>query len=133
LHFGGKGKAGGTSRLAKELGTTPRTVQRYITAGAEKRKPSKAIQQRLNEIAKAQGMKPPITAAKIELDGTIAVNGKGKSYERQRQIDLEIAEDDWERLQDYAREGDEGAAWDLLAASYGVDSMELITGNISIS
>jgi hypothetical protein len=137
----------GTSGLAQELSGTSdkksreyksamRNVNRYIAPeGKQRRAPSKATQTRLNELAKEKGMKPPAPTGGvgINLDGSIAVNGRGKAYTRDREIDLEIAEEDWSLLEDYAREGDEGAAWDLLAASYGVDSMELISGNISIN
>jgi len=126
--------AGTSDKKSKEYKSSLRNVNRYIApAGKQQRKPSAATQQRMNQIAREQKMKPPPPkgGVGVNLDGKIIVGGSPDKA-RDREIDLDIAEEDWARLQDAAIDGDEAAAWDVLADAYGVDYMEMVDGEITI-
>ena len=68
----------------------------------------------------------------ITLEGTIAVNGQGDAYERDRTIDRTFNQADWDELSELAAQRDEQGIWDYIAASYGVDSIEMVDGDILI-
>jgi len=52
---------------------------------------------------------------------------------RDRTIDLHISEDEYAEFAAMAEEGDIQGMWDALAAGYGVDSIDLVNGEIDIT
>lgn len=129
----GEGKRyNAVTELAQNLGVSRRSVERYITTkGAQRRKPGKATQEKLNELG--QQFKKP-RPAKFELDGEIAVAGHGKGYQRARTIQLAkwIDDDAWDYLSELAILGEEEAIWQDLASYYQVSYLEMVSGEISI-
>lgn len=110
-----------------------RNVERYLQGT---RKPGEAGKEKLNEIGKK---KAPIKAPKkITLDGTLAVNGRGDKYERDRTVDIppsgqSLSDEVWNDLTAYAAEGDAEGCWNTLAQQYHVDELELLEGDIDFS
>ena len=118
-----------SDKKSREYLNARRNVERYLKGGKTGRKPGKATQEKLNALGK-QFKKPP--PHNLRLTGQIAVNGRGKGYERDRTINMHISPDEWVELADMAAENDH-ELWDALADDYGVDSMEMIEGDISFS
>jgi len=115
-------------RKSKEYKAARRNVERWLQGT---RKPGKATKEKLSELGK-QFKKP--APDRIKLDGQIAVNGSGKEYTRKRTVNVHISEDDWDALSELAEDEEaESELWDALAYEYGVDSMDLLEGNITIS
>ena len=113
--------SGTTDKKSLPYKAALRNVQRWIKGT---RTPSKATQEKLKQLRPAPH--------KIKLDGTIAVNGQGKKYERKRSVEIAIDDDEWERLQELAEAGDEDGFLEELGGAYGVDFIDLVDGTVDI-
>ncbi len=118
--------SGTTDRKSNVYKAALRNVERWIQGT---RRPSKATQQKLNQLGQKFSPKP----SSITLDGVIAVNGTGSKYQRDRTVDIAISEDEWEELQSAAEQGDVDGFMATLAEAYGVGSIELIDGDFDIN
>lgn len=114
--------AGTRDRKSTAFKAAQRNVQRWLQGT---RHPNKQTQQRLNQIGNKGESK------KIHLDGEIWV--RDRKYKRQRQIDIDFDEQQWEELTDLAMEGDEEALWDLVGEIYGPGYMGMESGDITFS
>lgn len=126
----GQGKRyNAVTELAKDLGVSRRSVERYVTTkGAQRRSPGKATQAKLNALGKQFSTPSP---GIFNLSGIVTVNG----YPRDRTVKLAkfVNQAVWNRLSRQAGQDNVGGILDTLAAAYKVDSINLEDGLISIA
>jgi hypothetical protein len=131
---------GSTKATAAALGVSTRQIARYIAY--EEGRPvqarsTKRVHGKINDAVKAAKDEQRGAAAgqggTINLSGTIGVNGIGEEYERDRDIEWNLSEDELEELARLADEFGEEAAWAEFAADYGVHLMYMVEGTIELS
>lgn len=130
-------KLGGTKRVAEALGVSQRQVERYINyerGHTQKQyRSTKNVQGRINAIGK-QFEKPPSSRGRegvsLDIGGRIRVrSGKKGDDIRDRDIEWELSDDEWEHLVRVAQEqGEEAAQHYFFDEIYGVIGMSLMDG-----
>jgi transcriptional regulator with XRE-family HTH domain len=116
-----RGQFPNLTQMAKVLGVTPRTAQRWYTGGKEQRSPSKKMQEKMKRLLPAKA------------------NVKGKFYfdtpgfrespdSRDRNIDFSIAAKDMARIQDAILAGDDELAYEIFFEAYGMAAPDTVIG-----
>ncbi len=116
--YGGK-----TAKAAAALGTSQRSVQRWLK-GAHK--PAKATQKKINE-----NLNQKVKSKTIKLSGQLQV-GTSPTSARDRVVEIELDNDQWNDLLDDINEGELEDAWQDIAQAYGVNFIDLQEGSINI-
>jgi hypothetical protein len=124
-----------TKQLAAELGVTPRSVLRYIASETQSGKQSRSMSGKVRSAVNAIGRKlfAPSGGVHVQLDGFIAVEGEGEDYVRDRTIDLNLTEEQWDAITTAAQAGDESAASQAFADAYGVSELHIEQASVTLS
>jgi hypothetical protein len=139
--------AGTTDRKSSAYQTASRNINRWQAAQnptygplreGEKAKQARHISpasQKKLDAAVRDKIKKDNPRPHINMAGTIAINGYGEDYEREREIDKAISWDDLEELAGAYDQGGDEAANEAFADWYGmgdIQSFEMVSGDITI-
>ena len=120
VHYG-KGVSKDKAYLAER-----RSLERQLKG--QFKRPSAAKQAKYNKAGRAQAK----GQVGVTLEGTIAVNGQGDAYERDRTIDRVYSQAEWDEISELAAQGDAQGIYDYIATSYGVDFIDVVDGDVLI-
>ena len=131
------GRKGFISNLADKLGIKYASAERNVQGwknhelGLKKgTRSNRAISSKSQEYLNEIGREATAGSHKIQLNGKLDVGGSPLKA-RDRKIDLDLNNDQWQDLLDAAENADD--AWQVLADAYHVPIMELLEGTITIS
>lgn len=122
------GALGGTKQAAQALGVSQRSVQRYLTEGKQRQRPSQAVREALANAPKRAAPE----GVGITFSGTFKIRGSDEQ-QREREINDVYDADTWNELSERAEMGDEAGAWQIVADSYlHGGTMSMLDGDILI-